>query len=78
MHMEHRKPFQWAVGLLAFALATALYLSLCVLLPSSSLSAALALMALYAGSIAGFERFLVLVLPLFLARLFPSLDAERS
>ena len=76
MHMEHRKSFQWAVGLGAFALATVLYLSLYRLLPSSSVVASLELLLLFAGAIVGFERLFVRILPLIMAKLWPSLDSE--
>ncbi|MEO7156921.1 MAG: hypothetical protein ABI039_05125, partial [Vicinamibacterales bacterium] len=78
MHMEHRKSFQRSVGLGAFALATALYLSMYQLLPSSSVVGSVALLLLYAGAIVGFERLLVLLLPPIVAKLWPSLDSERT
>ncbi len=78
MYMEYRKSFQLAVGLVAFALATVLGFSLFRLLPQNSVLASFALMLLYAGAIAGFDRLFTLVLPPVLARLFPRLDAEVS
>ena len=74
MYMEHRKSFQWAVGLVAFALATVLALSLVRLLPPTSIFASVALWLLYAGAVAGFDRLLTLLLPPVVARLFPRLD----
>lgn len=78
MYMEHRKSFQLTVGLFAFALATVLSFSLFRLLPPNSFLAPLALLLLYAGAIAGFDRLLTLLLPPALAKLFPRLDAEAS
>ena len=78
MHMEHRKSFQWTVGLLSFALATFLGLALFRLLPPNSLVAPLALMLLYAGAITGFDRLFTVLLPPVLARLFPRLDSGAT
>ncbi len=78
MYMEHRKSFQLTVGLLAFALATVLGFSLFRSLLPNSFLAPLALLLLYAGAIAGFDRLFTLLLPPALARLFPRLDAEGS
>ena len=78
MDMERRRSFQWSVGLVAWALATALSFTLLRLLPPDSAVAALALSLLYAGAIAGFDRLLALLLPPVLARLLPSLDAGSS
>lgn len=78
MYMEHRKSFQLAVGLGAFALATVLGFSLFRLLPQNSVVASVALWLLWAGAITGFDRLFTLLLPPVLTRLFPHLDAETS
>jgi uncharacterized protein YaaW (UPF0174 family) len=78
MYMEHRKSFQVAVGLVAFAMATILGFSLFRLLPPDSVLASLGLCLLCAGAISGFDRLLTLLLPPVLAKLFPRLDAKAS